>query len=232
MKDKTMKFLVVSIITVIVACIILFVALGIFMNKKSDETLNDMGTIYMSGLNERISLHFETVIDMRFSSLQQIIDELPDEIKNGQQNERSEIDYISAAHEFKYLALYDKDGNFNMLSGEPIYLADPDSFMKTLKMGEKKIAIGKTKSGESIVIVGIPYKLPLSNGEESLALTAGFPASEMEKILALNEQSDIVFSHVIRVDGSFVIKSVDAVRESYFDRIRMLFGESGSKEAE
>ena len=58
MKNKTMNFLTLSIITVIIACIILFAALGIFMNKKSDETLSEMGTIYMSGLNERISMHF------------------------------------------------------------------------------------------------------------------------------------------------------------------------------
>lgn len=228
MKNKTMNFLTVSIVIVIAACIILFVALGIFMNKKSDETLNDMGTIYMSGLNERISMHFETIIDMRFSSLQDVIDELPNEIKNGQ----AEIDYISAAHDFKYLALYDQDGNFDMLCGEPISLFDPDAFMRTMQNGDKKIAIGKTESGENIVIVGIPYSFTSSNGEKSLALTAGFPASEMERILALNEQSDIVFSHVIREDGSFVIKSVDAVRENYFDRIRMLFGDARAEHAE
>lgn len=232
MRNKTMNFLTVSIITVIIACIILFAALGIFMNKKSDETLNAMGTIYMSGLNERISMHFETIIDMRFSSLQDVIDEVPDEIKSDYENKKAEIGYICAAHDFKYLALYDQDGNFDMLCGETISLVDPEAFMKTMKDGSKKIAIGKTESGENIVIVGIPYSSALSNGEKSLAIAAGFPSSEMERILALNEQSDIVFSHVIREDGSFVIKSVDAVRENYFDRIRMLFGDSGSKEAE
>ena len=39
MRNKTMNFLTASIITVIIACMILFAALGIFMNKKSDETL-------------------------------------------------------------------------------------------------------------------------------------------------------------------------------------------------
>lgn len=107
MRNKTMNFLTVSIITIIIACIILFAALGIFMNKKSDETLSEMGTIYMSGLNERISMHFETIIDMRFSSLQDVIEEVPNEIKNDYENRKAEIGYISAAHDFKYLALYD-----------------------------------------------------------------------------------------------------------------------------
>ena len=89
---------------------------------------------------------------------------MPDDIKN----EQAEIDYISAAHDFKYLALYDQDGNLDMLCGEPISLFDPNSFMRTMQNGDKKIAIGKTESGENIVIVGIPYSSPLSNGEKVL----------------------------------------------------------------
>ena len=232
MKNKTMNFLTLSIITVIIACIILFAALGIFMNKKSDETLNEMGTIYMSGLNERISMHFETIIDMRFSSLQDVIEEVPDEIKNDYEHRKAEVGYISLAHDFKYLALLDQEGNFDMLCGETISLFDPEAFMKTMKNGEKKIAMGKTESGENIVVIGIPGSYPLTGGGRSLAVLAGFPSSEMERILALNEQSDIVFSHVIRQDGSFVIRSVDAVTDNYFDRIRMLFGEARGPHAE
>lgn len=232
MRNKTMNFLTVSIITVIIACIILFAALGIFMNKKSDETLSEMGTIYMSGLNERISMHFETIIDMRFSSLQDVIEEVPDEIKNDYENRKAEIGYISAAHDFKYLALYDQEGNFDMLCGETISLFDPEAFLNTMKNGEKKIAMGKTESGENIVVIGIPGSYPIANGKRSLAVLAGFPSSEMEMILALSEQSDIVFSHVIREDGSFVIRSVDAVTDNYFDRIRMLFGDARGSHAE
>lgn len=230
MKNKTMKFLTASIITVIIACIILFTALGIFMNKKSDETLNEMGTIYMSGLNERISKHFETIIDMQFSNLQSIIDDINDEVVQDYVDKNASIAYICEARGFNYLALYDHEGNFDMLCGEQIELEDPESFMNSIRKGDKKIAAGRVEDGSRIVIVGIPAPYTIvksdvvhSDIEKSLAMVAAFPSEYIETLLALDEESAIVYSHVIRKDGSFVIRSSDAFRDSYFDRIRALF---------
>lgn len=238
MKNKTMNFLTASIITVIIACIILFTALGFFMNKKSDETLNDMGAIYMSGLNERISKHFETIIDMQFNNLQSIINDINDEAVQNYVDQNASIGYICEARGFNYLALYGNDGSLNMLYGGQIELEDPESFMNSIQNGDKKIAAGKTEAGERVVIVGIPAPYTIvksdvvhSDIEKSLAMVAAFPATEIEMLLALDEESSIVFSHVIRRDGSFVIRSSDAFRDSYFDRIRALF-DSDSEQAD
>ena len=74
-----MRFLTVSLIVVIGVCIVMFTALGIFMNRKSTETIDDVGTIYMEGMNERISMHFETIIGMRLSYLESVINDVPPE---------------------------------------------------------------------------------------------------------------------------------------------------------
>lgn len=232
MRNKTMKFLTVSLITVVIVCIVLFAALGVFMNKKSDETLNEMGAIYMSGLNERISKHFETIIDMQISDLQGVISEITDETLENYEDNKADIAFICDTHSFEYLALYDRNGNFHMLYGEQIELVDKESFMRSIESGDKKIAAGKTQSNESVVIVGVPSSYKISNGETSLALAAGFPSSYIEKILSLDEESSIVYSHVIRKDGSFVIRSSDAFRDNYFDRIRALFSDSDAEHAE
>lgn len=225
MKNKTMNFLTVSIITVIVGCIILFTALGIFMNRKSDDALNEMGTIYMSGLNERISKHFETIIDMQFNNLQSIISDINEEVVQDYVDKNASIGYICEARGFSYLALYENDGSFKMLHGEQIELDDPESFMKSIKNGDRKIAAGKTETGKHIVIVGIPAPYTIENygTEKSLAMAAAFPAEYIKELLALDEESAVVYSHVIRKDGSFVIRSSDAFRDSYFDRIMALF---------
>ena len=145
MKNKTMKFLTASIITVIIACIILFTALGIFMNKKSDETLNEMGTIYMSGLNERISKHFETILDMQISDLQSVISEITNETLENYTDNRDTISFICDTHPFEYLALYDGKEHFHMIYGEQIELVDPEPFKNSIMDGEEKIAAGKTE---------------------------------------------------------------------------------------
>lgn len=234
MKNKTMKFLTVSIITVIIVCIVLFTALGIFMNKKSDETLNEMGTIYMSGLNERISKHFETILDMQISDLQSVISEITNETLENYADNRDTISFICDTHPFEYLALYDGKEHFHMIYGEQIKLVDPEPFKNSIMNGEEKIAAGKTESGEPVIIVGVPssYSISGSGETKSLALVAGFPSSYIEQILSLDDASSIVYSHVIRRDGTFVIRSGEAFRDNYFDRIRAIYNENGVENSE
>lgn len=232
MRNKTMKFLTVSIIAVIIICIVLFTALGFFMNKKSDETLNEMGTIYMSGLNERISKHFETILDMQISDLQSVISELSDEMLGDYQKNKDTISFICDTHPFEYLALYDGKEHFHMLYGEQIELVDPEPFKNSIVNGSEKIAAGKTNTGEPVIIVGVPASYSISEDVDSLALVAGFPSSYIEQILSLDDESAIVYSHVIRRDGSFVIRSGEAFRDNYFDRITAIYDELGAHGAE
>ena len=45
--------------------------------------------------------------------------------------------------------------------------------------------------------------------------------------LSLDDEDGMMYSHIIRQDGTFVIRSGDAFRENYFDRIQSLFEEQG-----
>ena len=49
---------------------------------------------------------------------------------------------------------------------------------------------------------------------------AGMETNDIKNILALDEGNNLVDSHVVRRDGTFVIRSGDAFRENYFDRVR------------
>ncbi len=232
MQNKTMRFLKVSLIIVIVACVVLFTSLGLYMNKKSEDAIDDVGTIYMSGLNERIGKHFKTIIDMRLSYLESIIREVPPDSTTSYEDMCKSLSYSGEARDFHYLALYDYEGNFDMIYGDHIELADPESFLNSMNHGDKKIAVGKTDAGEDVVMMGIPITYSMKNGDNGLAIVAGLPASYIKAILSLDDDDDMVYSHVIRKDGSFVIKSADEVMENYFDRIRTLFGNSDIEHAE
>ena len=56
-----------KISTTIIIClnIFVFLFLGMSINKMSEGTIENIGTTYMSGMNEQVSLHFETIIDLR-----------------------------------------------------------------------------------------------------------------------------------------------------------------------
>ena len=56
-----------SIAWIIGLNILIFLFLGISINRMSERTIENIGTAYMAEMNEQISLHFETVIDLRLT---------------------------------------------------------------------------------------------------------------------------------------------------------------------
>lgn len=122
------------------------------MNHRSTDTIDDVGNIYMEGMNERISMHFETIVGMRISYLESIINDVPPDSTESYDEMCHELVYNAEPRDFDYLAFYMNDGSFNMLLGDHINLADPEPFMKSMFEGEKKIAVGKTESDRKSVV--------------------------------------------------------------------------------
>ena len=68
-EDKSIRFLIFSIIGVSVLIVGLFALLSAYMSKKSSETIEEVGKLYMNGMNEQIVLHYETIIGLRLSQV-------------------------------------------------------------------------------------------------------------------------------------------------------------------
>ena len=58
-KNSTILFLIHSFIGLLLFGIVVFSILGIYMDRKSKDTIYEVGEIYMSGMNEQMSRHFE-----------------------------------------------------------------------------------------------------------------------------------------------------------------------------
>lgn len=232
MKNKTIRFLVTSLISICVICVLIFAFLASYMNKKNAETIGEIGTIYMSGMNDRIAMHFESTMDIRLNRLEDISRSIPPENAADYDTVSGSLAYSAEARNFGYLAFCSGKGSLEMLLGEQVELVAPVTFSSYLKNGEKRVALGTTKDGEDIIIFGIPAEYSMKNGEKSIALVAGLPVEYIKKLLALDGENSVVYSHVILRDGSFVIRSGDAVRDNYFDKIKEVFNENKGKNAE
>ena len=79
-----------------------------------------------------------------------------------------------------------------------------------------------TDHHEKEVLLGISAEYRMSDGTVSTALVASLPADYIAETLSLYSENSMVYSHIIRRDGTFVIRSGDAFRESYFDRIQAM----------
>lgn len=52
-----------------------------------------------------------------------------------------------------------------------------------------------------------------------MALVAGFEEEKIAEILSLGNSDSPVYSHIISIDGSSMIRSGEAVRDNYFQRL-------------
>ncbi len=218
-KNKTTQFLSTSLILVLTLSVAIFSFLAIFMNHQSASTIREVSQMYMSSMGDQIALHFETTIGLRLDQLVALVQtELPQDA-HANKAQQEKLTANAKARDFEYLAFYRTDGVFEMLYGSEITVIDPEPFLKSLMAGENKVAVGSDAGGNRLLLLGVPSPHESTEEHPCAALVAGLPVSYITDTLALEEDGNHVYSFIIRQDGSFVIRTGDAFRKSYFERV-------------
>lgn len=228
-KLNTTRFLIISFAVIVIACVGMFALFAKITSEKSEETINKIGSLYMAGLNERIVMHFEATIDSRLSRVEYLVQSVPPEESTDFEQMKKELEYGAEARGLTHLALLTEDGDFEMLMGDQIELVDPEPFMESIMHGDEKIAVGKSRTGEKVVVFGVPAEYPTLSGEKCIALTATVSVDYLMKLLALDDNYSLVYSHIIRRDGSFVIKSRETGADNYFELMADYFQENNQR---
>ncbi len=232
MKNKALpRSLKISIAVIICLTAFVFSFLGISIHNMSESTIEEIGTAYMSGMNEQVSLHFETIIELRLTMAESIARIAAGDGVSGY-GSKEEIEYGARARQFLCAALYSPDGEIEMIYGDSVELNHPEPFLKSLRNGERKAASAVNSGGDGVIVFGVPCEYPMSDGSDSLAMVVGLSTKYMGEVLFLDEDSSLMYSFVIREDGSYVVGNERDVHNNYFDRLSSIFegqnGESAS----
>lgn len=214
-RRHTMRFLLGSFALLVLISAAAFLSLAFYMNRISNTTITKIGNMYMTGLNEQISSHFHTLINLKLEQAETavaVVDNTPDNTEEIYE----ELIYRVQVRNFNYLALCSNTGKLEMLYGEPLYLADPEPFFASLKRGEKKVAVGKDKSGNDVILFGVNADYPMKNGKKAIAMVAALSIDYINTMLNTNENSSLMYSHIIRKDGSFITSELSEKYTDYF----------------
>ncbi len=203
-------------------CIVIFAFLTIFINAQSEKTINSVGGIYMQSMNERISKHFTTMVDMRLGQLNTLVETMPDGAKSDGEMMREWLAYNGQIRGFEALCYFFEDGTQDCIYGSPVTALNAGTFQRNMMNGEKTVSVGIDEQGERAAVIGIPYELELADGTKTSAIVGRMPLDYISETLALDDEEALLYSYVIRSDGSFVVRS-GATRETYFDRVRALY---------
>ena len=232
-RKEVRKYLLRSLALLIGATLFACLVFNLITAARSQQVLDEVGDLYMHGMSEEIALHFETTIDLRLDQIKSIIHDIPPEKGEIDENTKERLSYEGTIRSFDYLAFYDVNGDFQMIYGEQVELEDKRSFFDSISRGDEKVAVGHSESDKKIVIMGIPVRYDLGGGKTSIGITAGVTAEYINTLLNLNESDDsLTYSHIIRRDGSFVIKNSDISEDNYFDRLSKMYNPSDTKGAE
>jgi len=223
MKNKTTRSLIISLAGVALLCVCVFSFFAFHMNGKSAATINEVGTLYMSSMSQQISNHFESIISLRMNQLDVLAQTVPSGKVHTDPKMQQQLIKDAKARDFSYLAFYSVDGEFEMLYGSGLSVTDPEPFLASLNRGEKKVAIGSDAEGNTVVLLGTPSPHRRMEGHRCAALVTGLPVSYISDNLSLEENSERAYSFIIRWDGTFVIRTGDAYRNSYFERVRAIY---------
>ncbi len=223
MKSKALpRSFKIGVAVIICFTVLVFSFLGMSIHNMSERTIEDIGTAYMAGMNEQVSLHFETIIELRLTMAESIAHIAAGDGNSGY-GPKEEIEYGARARHFLCAALYSPSGEMEMIYGDPLELKHPEPFLESLRNGERKTASAVDSGGEDVILFGVPCEYPMSGGGTSLAMVVGLSTRYMGEVLFLDSDDSLSYSFVIRKDGSYVVGNEKDAHETYFDRLASVF---------
>lgn len=219
MRNKTTQFLIMSLILVITLCIGTFAFQVKDMNKKSSDTMNEVGEIYMAGMSEQITLHFGTIMELRLSQVEALVHDIKPDRADGYKAVCRLLSDNAKARGFDRLAFCMEDGTFDVLYGEGITAVDSASFLNAIKSGEERMVMGTDVAGDNVILLSVPMVYDMPDGKKSISLVTGFPVDYIAETLSV-ELSDPLIYHIIRRDGRIVIQGDGGEDQNYFEKVR------------
>ena len=232
MADRTKKFLWSSLIGMVLVCIVVFLMLAFFMNKKTTESIQEITTIYMEELNKQLQEKFSSVIDLRLGQVGEVVAQIPE---GGVENREEMLGLLTqdiTVRNFDYVGFLTGNGTLSKIYGQELEFFNNAEVMEELKTTGHLVGMGTNSAGDKFLLLGQAAAYPVEEGEESLALVAGVSMEYLNEALYLDENDEQVYSHIIDKKGNFVIRNGGAYRNSYFERVREVYGEYDGRNVE
>ena len=231
-KSRAIHFLIGSFVWLLAISAAVFLFLGYYMNKVSEESITQVSDLYMTSTNEQITSHFQTLMELKLEQAEVVEKVVIYEDDEDIAIFYDELIYRVQVRNFDYLALCSEDQQIEMLLGEEIRLADPQPFFDSLKRGNNKVAVGEDKIGNDIVIFGVVADYPMHGEKRSMAMLTALPLEYISTMLSTEDENALLFSEIIRRDGTFIASGLSTEYHDYFSSLYERYPESDEEEIE
>ena len=183
----------------------------------------------MSAIAKQMQEKFDAVIDSQILEMEGIVLRHPPEEMEYGQEMIDQLVLSAQVRDFVYLGLYTDDGESEMIYGSEVEYESEEVFQNVLQDSSLRVFSGLNSEGERVMCMLINVEYPMKGGKTSSAMVAAIPMEYLEKVLALDGENSLMYSYIIRRDGTFVIRTRE---NSFFENINETFCEYNGKSAQ
>lgn len=233
---KTKRILWASLAVAIAVCVSAFAGLAVYTEHQNEGAINEAGGICLEQMATQIRLHFRSVLGLYVTRLNGLLWIVPPDQQTSNDQAYRELARCGENLQFCYVALYDAAGNCEVVASDAFYASveidDEAAFLKSAALDRGRITDGAASDGETLIVLGAPASYPMRNGSASTVLAVGVPIERLSRALSLDVSETQVYSHIIRADGSFVLRNSGSADASFFQRIEENAHSEGEKPEE
>ncbi len=211
---KTIRFLWGSLAVLIILCVVVFSWVTISVIRQGASTMNQVATTYMEGMSQQTQNHFDTLVEMRIAQVKAITQAVdPETVTELDESLVKRLAAVAALREFTHLFLYDTEGNDVPIYGKPVEVENQEVFLETMNNGQTLVTIGREPDGSIVLLYGLSVGYPdtvgypMPDGGRCTALVVGLPIERLSEALSLGVDTTLIFTHVVREDGTFIVNS-------------------------
>lgn len=231
MDKKIIRFLRLSFAVMVIVCIAIFAMLTVFMSLRTRDSVNEISDIYMSEINGQIQQKFHAITDIRIGQVEGVIQRTPPWSDMETASILEELRVSAEVRGFQWLGFYTKDGRMETIYGEDIEVSDK-TLNQSLETSGDVVTSGYDKNNEKIFVFGKSAKYKMADGGKSVAIIAAIPMDNLEQILFMNTEDTNANTHLVDYNGDFIIRSGDAYRDNYFERLKSIVEDRNGKTSE
>ncbi len=228
-KNKTARFLLISIVCISLLLVAVFSVMAYLMNKRGSDAIGKLGAIYMSGISEQAATHFDSTFELRLSQVRSLTDAVPPGQAMLDSTRRPLLTSYARSRGFTHLAYCKADGTFETVFG--LDLVKDEAFAAKLRRGEEVMALGRD-AGESggsaseLILMGIPADYPTEDGEKSVGLVAALSVDYIRGMFSVTSSNSSLYYIITAADGTIILHDggTGITESNYFDRVRSRYG--------
>lgn len=192
MRRKLRRYFGGSIAAAVVICLVTFFIMTIYMSSQTENSLDEIGEIYMSEMSKQLQQKYQAITNLRLSQMDSIRKRVPPAESVYGEEMLEELKMGAESRDFCFLSLYSEDGEAERIIGNPIEIKDYNALLESLAQNGQGIAMGKTEDGEKHLLLAVTAAYPLKDGGTSSVLIAGV---SMEY---LNDRETGIYAVVLR----------------------------------